>query len=67
MIDIYYFGMCGTGITLTVSLLLSNATECLREMILFPIDNRILSKQKLPLQPIYSSLSIPSPILITAA
>lgn len=59
---------CRTGIIWTASLLLSNATECLREMSPFHTDNRIWSKQKLPPEPIYSiQFAFPSPILIAAA
>lgn len=57
---------CGTGIILRASPLLGNASECPREMSPFHTDNRIWSKQKLPLQPIYSSLPVPPLILITA-
>lgn len=57
----------GTSIILTASLLLSNATECLREMSPFHIDNRIWSKQKLPVQSIFSYLPFSPPILIAAA
>lgn len=56
--DTYYSDVCGTVIILTVSPLLGNASECPREMMPFHTDNRIWSKQKLPLQPIYFSLPV---------
>ena len=59
--------VCGTVIILRASLLLGNASECPREMIPFHTDNRIWSKQKLSLQPIYFSLPVPPLILIAAA
>lgn len=63
----YYSHVCGTVIILRVSLLLGNASECPREMIPFHTDNRIWSKQKLSLQPVYFSLPVPPLILIAAA
>lgn len=59
--------VCGIDIILRASPLLCNASECPREMIPLHTDNRIWSKQKLPLQLIYSSLSVPPIILIAAA
>ena len=67
MTDTYYSHVCGTVIILRASLLLGNASECPREMIPFHTDNRIWSKQKLSLQPIYFSLPVPPLILIAAA
>lgn len=67
MTDTYYSHVCGTVIILRASLLLGNASECPGEMIPFHTDNRIWSKQKLSLQPIYFSLPVPPLILIAAA